>query len=111
MAEITFSVDDSVAIALAVSRGWSPTIEDTSQPLEGDTHPLIPNPVSFQQFVSGIATATITEHVLNGGRQALLIEFQSIFNNIEDRLKSGTFDPLILAGDFDGIKAAVKSTL
>jgi len=111
MAQITFEVEDSIAYALAVARGWSPTIDDETQDMDGDNYPQVPNPVTFQQFVSEVATETITEYVLSGGRDVLITQFKSTFNNLESQIKSGTFDQLILKGAFDQIKELVKAGL
>lgn len=111
MAEITFTVEDSIAYAMAVGRGWAPTIDDESQELEGDSYPQIPNPVSFKQFVSGLATVTITEYVLNAGREALLTDFKNTFNNLENQIRNGAFDQLLLQGQVDQIKNLVKAGL
>jgi len=111
MAQIAFEIQDSVAMALAFARGWTPTIEDTTQEMVGDSFPHIPNPVSFQQHASGVAAAFMSEYVLLEGRKAVATEFQSIHNNIEHQLNSGAFDALILAGNIQGIKDAVKASL
>ena len=111
MDTITFQVDEAIALALAVAQGWSPQVEDTSQPLEGDNYPLIPNPVTYQRYVAGIAGKFLTDHVLRAGRQRVINDFQSIFNNVEAQVTSGTFDQLILQGNIDGIRDLVKSSL
>jgi len=108
---LTFEIDDAVVYALAVSQGWSPTVEDTTQELVEDNHPLIPNPVTIQMFMAQAIPAFITSTVVTAGRTKVLTDFSSIYDGLEHSVKKGDFDAMILAGDIDGIKAAVKANL
>lgn len=109
--QITFDLPNGVAAALAVSQGWTPMIEDTSQPLEGDSYPMVPNPVSMTTFIEHMAPAYLSSIVLNNGRERVMTDFNTIYEGIEHQVKQGAFDAMILAADLDGIKAAVKSQL
>lgn len=109
--QITFEMPTAVLFALATSQGWQPMIEDTSADLVGDEYPQIPNPVSLAEFIESFAPGYITAAVLRQGRQAVSDNFVSIHNKIDDQLKGGAFDSMILAGDIDGILAAVKASL
>lgn len=109
--QITFDLPDGVATALAVSQGWEPTVEDTSQPLVDDEYPRIPNPITMQQYIETLAPTYLAKIVLDNGRERIMTEFTSIYNGIEHQVKHGAFDNLILAADLEGIKAVVKSQL
>lgn len=111
MSEIKFDLSEPIIIALAISRGWSPVIEDTDQPLEGDEYPKIPNPITAIDFVQQIAPEFIISHVRVAARESLLMQFKSTFLSIEDKVKSGTFDTMLLQGDVEGIFAAVRQSL
>ena len=111
MINVNVELGDALAYGLAVARGWTPTVDDTSQPLDGDNYPQIPNPVSMPAYLSGVISAYVAEYVLNQGRKNVVTEFQSIFNTVEDQVKTGAFDALILSGNVDGIKQAVLASL
>ena len=111
MENITIQLETSIAIALAVSQGWTPTVEDTSQPLDGDDYPQIPNPVTYQDFIAGVAPAYLTEIVKNKGRQNVIDNFKSIYDTVINDVATGKFDAMILSGDIDGIKQTVKDNL
>ena len=98
-------------MGLAISKGWSPVIDDTSAELEGDEYPQIPNPVTYQEFLQEFIPEYISEFMVDQGRKQILANFESMKNNIFDSIKKGDFDALILAGDFEGISAAVKNNL
>lgn len=111
MEQITIELTTEVAIALAIAQGWQPVIEDTTQPLNGDEYPKIPNPVTYKEYIKRIAPAYLSDIVLRSGRQKIIDEFSSIYDSIDHGIKNGQFDELILAGDFDGIKSLVRSQL
>jgi len=108
---LTFEIDDAVAYAIAVSQGWSPTVEDTTQELVGDNYPLIPNPVTIQMFMAQLIPSFITSTVVAAGRTKVLNDFSSIYDGLEHSVKKGDFDSMILAGNIAGIKSAVKANL
>ena len=111
MATITFDIPDPIAVALAFGRGWRPFVEDTSQEMDGDSYPMMPNPVTFEQHASAVAKGFMQEYVLGEARKRARDEFTSIYDAIEDRLKKGHFDALLLEGDIAGVKEMVKATL
>lgn len=111
MAQITFEIEDSVAQALAVGRGWKPMVEDVTQPLQGDSYPLRVNEVTYQQYASNVAAEFMTQYVLLEGRKQVLTQFDSIHASVAHKINSGAFDPLILTGDIEAIKTSVKASL
>jgi len=112
MAEISFELPDNIAIILAISRGWSFEIEDTSKdPDEEGVYPLMLNPVTYTQYIEAFAADFITGVVLEEGTKRVLINFESTYKTIEAQVKSGAFDNLILAGDVAGIQSAILQGL
>lgn len=111
MIDINIKLDIPLAMMVAMSKGWTPTIEDTSQELVEDSYPMIPNPVTFQMFLSVFIPEFIKEYVLQEGRKKLIDEFTSTSETVFHKVKTGVFDDSILLGDFEGIKTAVKSNL
>ncbi len=111
MNEIKIQLPQQLALALAVSRGWTPTIDDETQEMVEDNYPQIPNPVSHIQYLESYIPGFIQEYVLNEGRAQVVAQFDSIGESIKSQVSNGTFDAMILQGDIEGIKAAVKSTL
>lgn len=111
MAQITFETTDALAYGLAVARGWTPTIEDITQEMVGDEYPHIANPVPYTAYVSVVVSKFLEDYVLNAGRNQILQEFSSKFATVEDRVKAGAFDALLLQGKFDDIKTLVKDSL
>lgn len=77
---------------ISTSLGWTPKIEDTTQPLEGDNYPLIDNPITRDMFLGQAIVAEITSSIIRRGR-AYLIQG----HNAEiDKITNGDFDSLIL---------------
>ena len=111
MERITFDIEDRYAKAIASAKGWKPTIDDTSKEIEGDEYPQIPNPVSYQVFLSVLIPEFIHDFVMREGQQALVAEFTSIADRIIEQVKGGYFNAEIIAGDREAIINSVKREL
>ena len=111
MEELSINLSTPVAIALAMSQGWLPMIEDQSQEMVGDEYPKIPNPVTYQQFIEQIAPAYLENIVKTGGRSTVIDNLTSIYETVVSSVRNGNYDEKILAGDFDGIMQDVKDNL
>ena len=111
MSIITFELSDAIIGALALSRGWQPTVDDTEQEMDGDNYPQKPNPVTAVKFVEFLAPEFITEVVKQGARERLMTEFSGIFGQVEHQVKHGAFDQMLLSGNIEGIKSMVKASL
>ena len=72
MTELNIQLSTPIALMLASSKGWTPTLEDTTQELEGDSYPLIPNPVSHEEFLESSSNLLLSQDVttLSKGRDA-----------------------------------------
>ena len=94
-----------------MNQGWKPFIEDTTQELVDDEYPKIPNPVTYQEYISVIAPAYLSEIVRTAGRQQVIDNFQSIYETVVANVRSGSFDDLILSGDVETIRQQVRDSL
>lgn len=108
---INIELDDPIAFALAVSRGWSPTVDDTSQEMVGDEYPQIENPISVEEFIATIIPPFVQDLIVDQGRSQVISGFRSIFNSVEDQVLNGAFDQLIVSGQSDQIGEIVKQSL
>lgn len=108
---ITINLKTSVGQMVAISKGWSPKIEDTTQEIVEDNYPLIPNPISYIQFLQELIPQFIEEYVLEEGRKLILNDLISISEAALSKVKTGLFDEMIMNGDFEGIKTLVKNNL
>jgi len=109
--KITIDLDDNLAMVLAISRGWTPTIEDESQPMVDDEYPHIPNPVTAENFIETIIPPFVSEYVLREGRNHVIVGFSSVFESVKSKVVNGEFDQLILSGDTETISRLVKESL
>lgn len=111
MENLTIQLETPLAMAVAVSKGWTPTIDDTSVEMVDDVYPQIPNPISYIKYLEGFIPEFIKEFVLIEGRKLVNNEFNSISESVKSQVDNGTFDNMILAGDIQGIKNAVVGSL
>lgn len=109
--KIDLEIENNLAIAIAVQRGWTPLIEDEAQPMVGDEFPTITNPESPAQFLSRTIPLFVEEYVKREGRKLIVREFQGIFDAISHQVSSGHFDDKIILGDREGIKTSVRESL
>lgn len=108
---VNIELETPVLMAVAISRGWTPTIDDTSVEMIGDDYQQKENPVSAVQFLEGYLPAFIREYVLTEGRKNVINGFESISESIKHRVNSGDFDDLILIGDREAISDIVRESL
>lgn len=108
---ITINLKTNVGQMVAFSKGWSPTIEDTTQEMVEDNYPLIPNPISHTQFLQELIPQFIEQYALEEGRKLILNDLISISEAALFKVKTGLFDEMIMNGDFEGIKTLVKENL
>ncbi len=108
---LNIELDEAVIIGLAKSRGWTEFVDDTQAELVGDEYPQIANPVTAIQFSQQVAQEFIKQHVLSVGYKLIVGRYESIFSSIEGAIKSGSFDQLILDGDFEKINELVRQDL
>lgn len=113
MEDIVVSLSTEIAIALAMGQGWTPTVDDTDVGLiEGtDEYPQKPNPVTYQEYIQVIAPEYLSNIVLEAGRKRVLDDLNSIAASVNAGVATGAYDSLILAGDIDGVRQAIKDTL
>jgi len=111
MEEIFFKIKSDFALALAISQGWSPLVEDFSGTLEGDEYPKIENPVSYQDFLSELIPRYIENILLSQARKTLDDNLKSQFNTVRDKVSSGQFDQLLLSGEIQQILRAIAQEL
>jgi len=111
MPNLSIELPIEIIYGLAYSRGWQAEIEDTTAELDGDEYPKIPNPISAVQFVELAATQFIIDTVRKGARDQLVSDFKSTFARVEDQVKQGAFDSLLLSGDVEQIRELVKQSL
>lgn len=78
---------------ISTSLGWTPEIEDTTQPIEGDSYLLIQNPVSRDMFLGHAIVSEITSAIIRRGRDLLIQKHDSEI----DKINNGDFDSLILS--------------
>ena len=78
---------------ISTSLGWTPEIEDTTQPIDGDSYPIIENPVTRDMFLGHAIVAEITSAIIRRGRDFLIQNHDSEI----DKINNGDFDSLILS--------------
>jgi len=96
MENLNIQMETPIAMGLAIARGWTPTVDDTTKELIGDEYPQVPNPITYQKFLEGFIPQYIQEFVLMEGREKVIAEFESMKANIFDSVKKGSFDSFIL---------------
>jgi|GEM_PF-6872004 len=77
---------------LAEKLGYKARIEDITQPLEGDSHPLIDNPVTLEQFTSVAITKVLLDKVQNSLREQIQIVMTNILNQATEKVAKGDYD-------------------
>lgn len=96
---------------LAKKLGWEEQIEDTSQELEGDSYPLIDNPITAEQFAAEAANFLISEKLNIALRSELINTVKNLHNQVIEQINSGTFDPLIMTMDTQEVLNIIISGL
>lgn len=99
MKTIEFTLEDETATALATSKGWTPTIEDTSQELIGDAYPPKANPVTLEMFLAVVVSGFIKDYVVKESQSKEIANLASIASSIEDELTSGKHDEAYSRGE------------
>jgi hypothetical protein len=77
---------------LAAKMGYAAQIEDTSQPLDGDSYPLIDNPISLQQFTSVVINQTLMDMLMNRLRTEVRSSLDNEYNKVVEKLRNGEYD-------------------
>jgi len=94
--QITIHLDESQISLLAQRMGYKEQIEDTTQPLDGDTYPIIDNPLSLQQFTEEMINQTLMNMILDRLRSEARTFMDNEYNKVTEKLREGGYDQQIM---------------
>lgn len=85
-------LSNEVKTKLAIALGWTPEVEDTSQEIQGDTYPIIENPISRDDFLATAIVQEIMTTIIRRGREKMILSI----NEQIDKINNGDLDHLII---------------
>lgn len=99
MINIDFGLTESQMAALAIRWGYQLQIEDTTQPLEGDSHPLINNPEGVSEWMAPRVAEFVKGAVFERLRSDALVAIDNLHAKARDTIIRGQYDEIILSGE------------
>lgn len=85
-------LSEEVKNKISIALGWTPEVEDTEAELVGDEYPIIPNPISRDDFLSLAIVQEITSTIVRRGREVMVNQAKAQI----DKINHGEFDNLIM---------------
>jgi len=101
--QITINLSQDQILLLATKLGYELQIEDTSQPLDGDSYPLIDNPVTLQQFTETTINETLMQMILDRLRADVRTYLDNEYNKVTEKLAHGRYDNSIMTLGSDAL--------
>ena len=109
--QITLNMSNEQIQLLAEKLGYKSQVEDTSQELDGDSYPLIDNPVTLQQFAEGLVNNTLTDMVLDRLRSEASDFLTNEYNKLTENIARGDYDADIMSLPADQLLATILSDI
>lgn len=109
--QITINLPQDQIQLLAMKMGYEYQIEDTTQPMVGDTYPMIDNPVTLQQFTEGMINQTLMKMILDRLRSEIRADLENQYNKVVETLTHGGYDDDIMTKLHSDVLTHIKEDL
>ncbi|MEM9521547.1 MAG: hypothetical protein AAGA37_19715 [Actinomycetota bacterium] len=109
--QIEIHIPDEQIAVISIKVGWAPMIEDTTQPMVGDSHPMIENPVTAAEFFEGYVNTRIVEMFVDHLRGELKTMLDDQYGRVHHKLVNGGYDVAILTMPHDDVAELIDQEL